>query len=589
MIEVNFQERQEKKDIAGLWQYDHGRSLLIKGLNLPDLVEVHFSLEEKSGESLKVTGVTEKGVTKVEIPDVFLDHDGHTGNYAIYAYIYLDDGAKGQTVRQITVRVRGRTKPGDYAGANESKDYIPTQVKKNENDIKTLFDSLKEYLKVKGGQLTGKLITRDVYVGGEIDENGTYHPEGGQGKSSLRVSGTLMLFGQVFAEASSFAIKALKVLSEVTIGGSLTVENATRIKNSLRVDSELRVDGRLKVDGTLDMKRNDIKNVESLEVEGTANLSNDVYVRNKANREGYNKYKLADALEEALEGTFKNRYVSGKFGGTTFAEQLQATIDACPEGGAVYLSSGEYELEKNVDISKSITILCSLKKANIHYTGKGEAFRISSGQAVILRDLTFTNNTGAAFASASNLEELNLERCDLGGEILAENVNSICVKECRLAGICDTDSDTCEAVAEKSVFEFGTYALGINGKVKATDCEFEPKEGCISVFKKDTSVVGINCRFNQSILGTEKATLMGCDTDTVLGKDDLENAVNMALAEAKEAGTFDGEKGEKGDPGEKGADGYTPVKGTDYFTDQDKSELVSAVLEALPAAEEVAF
>ncbi len=47
-----------------------------------------------------------------------------------------------------------------------------------------------------------------------------------------------------------------------------------------------------------------------------------------------------------------------------------------------------------------------------------------------------------------------------------------------------------------------------------------------------------------------------------------------------------GDKGDKGDTGatgaqgEKGADGYTPVKGTDYFTDEDKAEMVSAVRNA---------
>lgn len=39
--------------------------------------------------------------------------------------------------------------------------------------------------------------------------------------------------------------------------------------------------------------------------------------------------------------------------------------------------------------------------------------------------------------------------------------------------------------------------------------------------------------------------------------------------------------------GEKGEDGYTPVKGVDYFTDADKTALVNDVLAALPAAEEV--
>ena len=36
-------------------------------------------------------------------------------------------------------------------------------------------------------------------------------------------------------------------------------------------------------------------------------------------------------------------------------------------------------------------------------------------------------------------------------------------------------------------------------------------------------------------------------------------------------------------------DGYTPVKGTDYFTEADKAELVNAVISALPSAEGVSF
>lgn len=38
-----------------------------------------------------------------------------------------------------------------------------------------------------------------------------------------------------------------------------------------------------------------------------------------------------------------------------------------------------------------------------------------------------------------------------------------------------------------------------------------------------------------------------------------------------------------------GADGHTPVKGIDYWTDDDKAEIVADVLAALPAAEEVAY
>ena len=62
-----------------------------------------------------------------------------------------------------------------------------------------------------------------------------------------------------------------------------------------------------------------------------------------------------------------------------------------------------------------------------------------------------------------------------------------------------------------------------------------------------------------------------------VGKTELTTEVNSALAAAKESGEFDG------------ADGYTPVKGTDYFTEADKTELVNLVLAALPAAEEASF
>ena len=38
-------------------------------------------------------------------------------------------------------------------------------------------------------------------------------------------------------------------------------------------------------------------------------------------------------------------------------------------------------------------------------------------------------------------------------------------------------------------------------------------------------------------------------------------------------------KGPKGDKGDKGDDGYTPKKGVDYFTENDKQELIEAVTE----------
>ena len=43
-----------------------------------------------------------------------------------------------------------------------------------------------------------------------------------------------------------------------------------------------------------------------------------------------------------------------------------------------------------------------------------------------------------------------------------------------------------------------------------------------------------------------------------------------------------GEKGDQGEQGPAGADGYTPVKGTDYFTDEDKEEMVESMFAEIP-------
>lgn len=48
-----------------------------------------------------------------------------------------------------------------------------------------------------------------------------------------------------------------------------------------------------------------------------------------------------------------------------------------------------------------------------------------------------------------------------------------------------------------------------------------------------------------------------------------------------------GIQGPIGPQGPAGADGYTPVRGTDYWTAADKQQMVNDVLAALPIAEEV--
>lgn len=63
-----------------------------------------------------------------------------------------------------------------------------------------------------------------------------------------------------------------------------------------------------------------------------------------------------------------------------------------------------------------------------------------------------------------------------------------------------------------------------------------------------------------------------------LSQDDLEKGIDAALVQAKASGEFDGKDGAQG---EKGADGRTPVKGEDYWTTDDKAEIVEDTKEAI--------
>lgn len=48
-------------------------------------------------------------------------------------------------------------------------------------------------------------------------------------------------------------------------------------------------------------------------------------------------------------------------------------------------------------------------------------------------------------------------------------------------------------------------------------------------------------------------------------------------------------QGEKGDPGDPGDPGRTPVRGKDYWTEADRTEMVEEVLAALPNGDEVSY
>lgn len=74
-------------------------------------------------------------------------------------------------------------------------------------------------------------------------------------------------------------------------------------------------------------------------------------------------------------------------------------------------------------------------------------------------------------------------------------------------------------------------------------------------------------------LGAAKKYADGLSMKDILPEDIL-NAINEALAQAKESGDFKGDKGDKGEPGEPGQD-Y-------ILTEEDRQEITNNIINELP-------
>ena len=148
-----------------LWQYDYGQIMLIKGISLPSLYEVHFS-KDKTGTAVTAVGTADG----VAIPDKLLETTGE-----IYAWIYLHtDESDGETKYQIKIPVIGRAKP-------THEEPTPVQQTEIEQLIATLENLIENYGGGSGGGADGvsPTVTITEITGGHrvtiTDKN---HPSG---------------------------------------------------------------------------------------------------------------------------------------------------------------------------------------------------------------------------------------------------------------------------------------------------------------------------------------------------------------------------------------------------------------------------
>ena len=106
MLIAEFSHKGEEIEIDdALWQHDYGQKIQIKGLDLPEVFEVHFAWKDIEKAKV-VTGSTIDGVSTVDIPNVALEQ-----RRAITAYVYLSNAVEGETVNTILMTVNKRKAP----------------------------------------------------------------------------------------------------------------------------------------------------------------------------------------------------------------------------------------------------------------------------------------------------------------------------------------------------------------------------------------------------------------------------------------------------------------------------------------------
>lgn len=175
------------------------------------------------------------------------------------------------------------------------------------------------------------------------------------GASRLDVSGNFVAHGN--AEVLH-TLKAHRLLVSETaeFSGGIVTNDDIKADGTVNVGNDLTVGGFISCGESLDMNGNDIKNAQTITVNGTSTLFGDVKIKNNANRDY--TVKLRDVLDEALDHNFKSRVYVNEMNGSTFTERLQNAINRVDDGGVVCIPFGEYTLDSDVSVSnKSVKIL----------------------------------------------------------------------------------------------------------------------------------------------------------------------------------------------------------------------------------------
>lgn len=131
MIKAIFSEVIQTVTLTGLFQWDYGQKLQIKGLSLGETMEVHFS-NVKDKEAVVMVATKQGESYIVDIPNSLLEN-----NLDIIAWVYVIGSNSGETVKTAILKVEPRVKPQDFVSQNpDSQGLLEDVLDKINNNIK---------------------------------------------------------------------------------------------------------------------------------------------------------------------------------------------------------------------------------------------------------------------------------------------------------------------------------------------------------------------------------------------------------------------------------------------------------------------
>lgn len=131
MIDAIFSEVIQTVTLTGLFQWDYGQKLQIKGLTLGETMEVHFS-NVKDKEAVVMVATKQGDSYIVDIPNILLEK-----SLDIIAWIYAIGSNSGETVKTAILKVEPRIKPQDFVSQNpDAQALLDDVLNKINNNIK---------------------------------------------------------------------------------------------------------------------------------------------------------------------------------------------------------------------------------------------------------------------------------------------------------------------------------------------------------------------------------------------------------------------------------------------------------------------